>query len=156
METPTMNPHAIHVNVNRPATGETRPAEGPNANDGRPEPVDRAEPKLFYTPPIDIHEGPNGLVLEADIPGATEQTVTVALEDNVLVIRATVPPPQLDGARPIHEESRVAEYQRSFILSDEVARDRISAELHDGILRLHLPRAERAKTRRIEVKSPTS
>ena len=44
-------------------------------------------------------------------------------------------------------------YQRSFILSDEVDREGISAELKNGVLRLTLPKAERARTRRIEIKS---
>ena len=37
-----------------------------------------------HTPPIDIHEGPEGLTLEADLPGATERNLRVELEDNVL------------------------------------------------------------------------
>ena len=53
----------------------------------------------------------------------------------------------------LHEEYRPADFYRSFILSDEVERERISAELKNGVLRLTLPKAERAKTRRIEIKS---
>ena len=53
----------------------------------------------------------------------------------------------------VHEEYRVADYYRSFILSDEVERAKITAELKNGVLRLILPKAERAKTRRIEVRS---
>ena len=53
----------------------------------------------------------------------------------------------------LHEEYRVGDFYRSFILSDEVERGRITAELKNGVLRLMLPKAERAKTRRIEIKS---
>ena len=53
----------------------------------------------------------------------------------------------------LHEEYRVSDFYRSFILSDEVERSRISAELKNGVLRLVLPKAERARTRRIEIKS---
>ena len=49
--------------------------------------------------------------------------------------------------------SAIADYHRSFILSDEVDRERIAAELTNGVLRLTLPKAERARTRRIEIKS---
>jgi len=105
------------------------------------------------TPLIDIHEGPDGLVLEADLPGAVENNVKIQLEDNVLILHAKVPSPLPDGARVLHEEYRVGDYFRSFILSDEVERSRISAELRNGVLRLTLPKAERAKTRRIEIKS---
>jgi HSP20 family molecular chaperone IbpA len=105
------------------------------------------------TPLIDIHEGPDGLILEADLPGASEDNLNIQLEDNVLSLHAKVPSPFPEGARVLHEEFRVSDYYRSFILSDEVERTRISAELKNGVLRLMLPKAERAKTRRIEIKS---
>ena len=105
------------------------------------------------TPPIDIHDAPEGLVLEADLPGVTDSGLDIQLEDNVLSLHARVEPPAPGDARLIHEEYRVAEFFRSFILSDEVERTRITAELRDGVLRLTLPKAERAKTRRIEIKT---
>ena len=106
-----------------------------------------------FTPPIDIHDQPDGLVLEADLPGATEQNLQIQLEDNVLSLYARIDSPAPEGARLLHEEYRLGDYQRSFILSDEVDRDRITAELTNGVLRLFLPRADRARTRRIEIKS---
>jgi HSP20 family molecular chaperone IbpA len=53
----------------------------------------------------------------------------------------------------LHEEYRVGDYQRSFILGDEVDREKIKAELTHGVLRLFLPKADRLRTRRIEIKS---
>jgi HSP20 family molecular chaperone IbpA len=104
-------------------------------------------------PPIDIHEAAEGLTLEADLPGASEQNLHVELEDNVLSLHAKINSPVPEGARLLHEEYRLGDYRRSFILSDEVDRERITAELKDGVLRLFLPKAERARTRRIEIKS---
>ncbi len=106
------------------------------------------------TPPIDIHESADGLILEADIPGATEQGLHVQLEDNVLNLYARVEPHSPAEAQLVHEEYRLGDYQRSFILSDEVDRERITAELKNGVLRVLLPKADRARTRRIEIKSP--
>jgi HSP20 family protein len=106
-----------------------------------------------FTPPIDIHDGPEGLTLEADLPGATERDLDVQLEDNVLSLYARIDPPVPEGARLLHEEFRLGDYQRSFILSDEVDRDGITAELTNGVLRLFLPKSDRARTRRIEIKS---
>jgi HSP20 family protein len=111
------------------------------------------EPLPTFTPLIDIHEVPEGLVLEADLPGADEQNLRIQLEDNVLTLHAKVDPPAPGEARLLHEEYLVGDYQRSFILGDEVDRDRITAELTNGVLRLFLPRADRARTRRIEIKS---
>jgi HSP20 family molecular chaperone IbpA len=112
-----------------------------------------AEMQAAYTPPIDIHEGPDGLTLEADLPGATEQNLRIHLEDNVLDLYAKIDSPVPEGARLVHEEYRLGDFHRSFILSDEVDRDRITAELKNGVLRLFLPKADRARTRRIEITS---
>lgn len=112
-----------------------------------------AVPPATLTPLIDIHEGPDGLILEADLPGTTERDVQVQLEENVLTLHARVSSPVPEGARPLHEEYRQGDFSRSFILSDEVERGKIGAELKNGVLRLTLPKSERAKTRKIEIKS---
>jgi HSP20 family protein len=104
-----------------------------------------------YTPPIDIHEGQDGLTLEADLPGATERNLSVQLEDNVLSLHVTIDSPAPTDARVLHEEYHLGDYQRSFILSDEVDHDRITAELKNGVLRLFLPKADPVRTRRIEI-----
>jgi HSP20 family molecular chaperone IbpA len=134
---------AIRVVVGR-ASDEGAPAAGPRI----PEPADG-----YSSPPIDIHEEAEALILEADVPGATERTVEVQLEENVLTLQAAVDSPIPRGARLLHEEYRVGGYYRSFILSDEIERSRITAEMHQGVLRLTLPKATRLQTRRIEVRT---
>ena len=112
-----------------------------------------SERRPAYTPPIDIHEGPEGLTLEADLPGATERNLRIQLEENILSLYARIDSPAPEGARLVHEEHRLGDYHRSFILSDEVDRDRITADLKNGVLRLFLPKAERVRARRIEIKA---
>lgn len=141
----SMNPGAIPVAVVRPRDGEGPRVGGPAA--------ERNDARVVHTPLIDIHEGPDGLVLEADLPGASEGDVGIQLEDNVLSLHARVATSTPEGARVLHEEYRVGDFSRSFILSDEVERGKITAELKNGVLRLLLPRAERSKTRRIEIKT---
>ncbi|MDR3633035.1 MAG: Hsp20/alpha crystallin family protein [Isosphaeraceae bacterium] len=138
--------YSIRVAVGKPAAPGTEPHVGPASEPAQ-------EPRAYLTPPIDIHEGPDGLILEADLPGASENQVRIQLEDNVLTLHATITSPAPEGARPLHEEYHVGDFYRSFILSDEVERSRITAELRNGVLRLLLPKADRAKTRRIEIKS---
>jgi HSP20 family protein len=137
--------HSIPVAVHRPT-----PENGPHVEPS-PEPP-ATEPRVLHTPLIDIHESPDGLILEADLPGAGESQVSIQLEDNVLSLHAKVPPAP-EGARLLHEEYRVGDFYRSFILSDEVERSKITAELRHGVLRLNLPKADRVKTRRIEIRS---
>jgi HSP20 family molecular chaperone IbpA len=134
---------AIRVVVGR-ASDVDAPAAGPRLL----EPANGSSP-----PPIDIHEEADALILEADIPGATEKTVEVQLEENVLTLHARVDSAVPRGARLLHEEYRVGAFYRSFILSDEIERSRITAEMHQGVLRLTLPKASRIQTRRIEVRT---
>lgn len=162
--------HTIHVAIGpRAAELLRRGAMAAKQNTGQPatEPSTRGEPEsaetltqataeptpLVYTPPIDIHESAEGLVLEADLPGVTEENINIQLEDNVLTLNARARVAVPEGARLIHEEFRVGDFSRSFILSDEVDRDRISADLRNGVLRLTLPKTERGQARRIAVKS---
>jgi len=140
-------PVSVTVGVGRPRPATTSPTHA-----SPPGEAPALEPQ---TPLIDIHEGPEGLVLEADLPGADDRTLTIQLEDNVLSLHARIDPGLPEEARIIHHEYRAGEFYRSFILSDEVDRARITAELKNGVLRLTLPKAERAKTRRIEVKAPS-
>ena len=141
----TMNAeHPVRVAVGLP-TANGRQTVAPVSSNERSQ--------ATQTPLIDIYEGPDGLVLEADLPGVAGGDVSIQLEDNVLTLTAKVASPDQDPARLVHEEYRHGDFQRSFILSDEVDRDKISAELNHGVLRLTLPKAERAKTRRIEIKT---
>lgn len=137
----------IPVSVGR---SEPEPAlEGP-ATPG--EPGRPAPPTVVRTPPIDIFEEPDGLTLLADLPGVAEDSVAIELEENLLTLRARVCCPVPEGAEPMLEEFPVGAFQRTFILSDEVDRARISAELKSGVLRLLMPKAERARPRRIEIR----
>jgi HSP20 family protein len=141
-----MNPdhRSVSVPIGRGPASSDEPSNGHSHN---------GPPQVLHTPPIDIHEGPDGLVLEADLPGVAESQLSIQLEDNVLSLHARVEPPAPADARVVHEEYRPGDFYRSFILSDEVERSKISAELKNGVLKLTLPKAERAKTRRIEIKT---
>jgi HSP20 family protein len=141
------------INVENPSIRVTVGSKPHGAGLREAIPDESADCRRAYTPPIDIHEGPEGLTLEADLPGANERNLQVQLEENVLSLYVRVDAPAPTEARLVHEEYRPGDYHRSFILSDEVDRDRITAELKNGVLRLFLPKAERVRSRRIEIKA---
>ncbi len=126
------------------------PSVGDDPSKGIPQNVHAT---MFHTPLIDIHEEVDGLILEADLPGVSEGQVTIQLEENVLSLHARITSTVPEGARVLHQEYRPGDFYRSFILSDEVERSKIAASVHQGVLRLSLPKAERVKTRRIEIQS---
>ena len=107
--------------------------------------------RLLFNPPIDIYETAEGLVLYADLPGVSADGLDLQVQDNRLTLFGHVQRNDTDTAQLIHQEYQVGDYLRSFILSDEVDHDQIQAKLTNGVLRVELPRAARAKPRRIEV-----
>lgn len=115
----------------------TRPADAP--------------PQIVFTPPIDIFETDEGLVLLADLPGVTAETLELQVQDNKLTLFGRVAPQAPEHAQLRHREYQVGHFLRSFILSDEVDHERISAKLNQGVLEVMLPRIKRGEPRRIQV-----
>ena len=117
-----------------------------------PAPSEAASPpRLLFNPPIDIYETPDGLVLYADLPGVDSEGLDLQVQDNRLTLFGRVTSAVPESAEMMHQEYQIGDFLRSFILSDEVDHDRIQAKLVNGVLRVELPRAPRAKPRRIEV-----
>lgn len=116
-----------------------------------PEGVERTRPHKVYAPDVDILERKDDIIVTADLPGVDEKNMDVTLEKNVLTISGRVEPALPDNYRLAYAEYGVGDYQRAFTLSDEVDKSRIQATMKNGVLRLVLPKAEAAKTRKIHV-----
>ncbi|MBL8824172.1 MAG: Hsp20/alpha crystallin family protein [Planctomycetia bacterium] len=114
------------------------------------------EPRHVYTPALDIYETEDGLVLEADLPSVKPENLEIRVQDNVLHLFGKVTWPVSATARLIHEEIREEDFYRSFILSDEVDTEQITADFSDGVLKLTLPKAPKTKPRKIEVRTGKS
>jgi HSP20 family molecular chaperone IbpA len=108
-----------------------------------------------YSPLVDIYELEDGTtVVEAEVPGATKESLDIRVDKGVLVIaaEAKVAAWGEDYART-YVSFEGGKYYRAFALSDEIDRDRIEASMADGMLTLRLPKAAAAQTRKIEVKT---
>jgi HSP20 family molecular chaperone IbpA len=125
-------------------TGEEVNEEKSTASAGLPS-------RAVVTAPIDIYETDEGLVLMADLPGVTTDTLELQVQDNKLTIFGRVTPVVPAEARLLHREYERGDFLRSFILSDEVDYDGITAKLNNGVLEVNLPRMPRAEPRRIQV-----
>lgn len=110
-------------------------------------------PGAYFQPPVDIFETPDELVLAADMPGVPPDGVSVNLEGDQLTLEGRVRPEEYEGLKPLHVEYGVGGYFRRFTLGEHIDRDNIKAELRNGVLQLRLPKAERAKTRKISVQA---
>jgi len=117
------------------------------------EDTERTRDCRCFTPRSDIYEMDDQLVVVVDVPGATEDTIDLTLEKNVLTINAYVEPVEMEGYALAWAEYEVGDYQRSFRLSDEIDREKIQATVKDGVLRLFMPKATASLSRKISVKA---
>jgi HSP20 family molecular chaperone IbpA len=110
---------------------------------------DTRSQQRYFTPPVDIYETPEALVVLADVPGVSKENLDVRVDKNLLTIHGTVS----NGVHGdfIYREYELANYFRQFELTNHVDQSRISAELRHGVLTLSLPKAEEAKPKKIEV-----
>jgi HSP20 family molecular chaperone IbpA len=106
-----------------------------------------------FVPRVDIYETENAVVLLADMPGVNENSVDITLEKNILTIKGYAEPQAPEDFEPAYSEYRFGNYERTFALSDEVDREQIEATVKNGVLRLTMPKAETARTRKITVKA---
>ena len=106
----------------------------------------------YYSPLVDIYEEGDALVLVTDMPGVSAKGIEVTCEDGVLTLNGKTEEMKLAGMEPIYEEYVPGDYHRCFRLSEDVDVDRITAKIASGVLTVTLPKAARARKRRIEVK----
>ncbi len=104
----------------------------------------------FVRPSVDIYETEDGLNVIADLPGVLGEDLNVKVEDNILTIEAK--PKYSEPSEPFLREFQLTGFFRQFQLPEEVDQEKISGELKDGVLRLHLPKAEKSKPKKIKVK----
>ena len=102
------------------------------------------------TPPVDIYETQEGLVVKADLPGVAKDNMDIRVENNLLTIHAKAA--HAARGEPIYREYGLVNFFRQFELNERVDQSKISAELNHGVLTLNLPKAEEAKPRKIDVK----
>ena len=108
-------------------------------------------PGTYFQPAVDIFETKDELVLVADMPGVPPDGVDVGLEGDELSIEGRVRSGEYDGLKPLYVEYGVGGYYRRFTLGEMIDREGIKAQMKNGVLVLRLPKAERARARRITV-----
>ena len=109
-----------------------------------------------WIPALDVYEGPEAIVLTAEVPGISSEQIEVEFNDNVLTI---------SGERTFTERSEEGKYHRveraygrfsrSVSLPTGVKSDAISADVTDGLLTVVVPKADEVKPRKITVGSET-
>ena len=113
--------------------------------------MEKREDLMIVAPVVDIFENDDEVLLHADMPGVTKDKIFVNVDNGKLEISG-VRNLELKGAEYWQEFGDV-EYRRVFSVPQSIDVAGVNAELKDGTLKLHLPKAEAAKPRKIEIKS---
>ena len=116
-------------------------------------PVEQTKPGKVFTPAVDIFETEKEITLLADLPGVKTENLTIDLNEDVLTLAGEVKPFERPDEENILIEYEVGTYYRQFMLSEVIDQSKIDAQLNDGVLRLHLPKVEKATPRQITVKA---
>jgi HSP20 family protein len=129
----------------REATKEMQKAERTEPEQTRPGPV--------YSPSVDIFENDRAITVLADMPGVKAEDLKIDLRESVLTLTGRVTPPEGGKESDVLREYRAGTFFRQFTLAETIDQGKIDAQLTDGVLRLELPKVERARPRQITVRT---
>jgi len=107
---------------------------------------------LAFTPRVDVFEMETELLLFADLPGVKPDDVEMRFENGELILHGRCTPRQTENDYLLQEYG-VGDFYRAFAIAEVIDSDKISAELKDGVLTVHLPKPEAVRPRRITVKA---
>ena len=106
------------------------------------------------TPRTDIFEDKDGLVVKAELPGIKRSDLDIALEGDMLTIKAEKQEEKVDEDITYYRcERSFGQYTRHISLPYQVDAEQVSATFKDGLLKIKLPRGEEAKSKHIEIKT---
>ena len=116
-------------------------------------PAESTKPGRLFTPAVDIFETDREITLLADIPGVKAGDLNIDLRDDTLTLTGAAA--HFEGAEEedLLTEYEVGTYYRQFSLSEVIDQGKIDAQLNDGVLRLSLPKVEKATPRKITVRA---
>jgi HSP20 family protein len=107
-----------------------------------------AERRYYAIPVVDVESTADGYTLRVEMPGVNKSGVEITAENGDLVIVGHRAPQEISG-EPVHRESRPVDFRRVYELDPSIDTNRISAKMEQGVLSVHLPKAESVKPRRI-------
>lgn len=110
-----------------------------------------------FMPAFDVKEQGDALVFRADVPGVAEKDLEVTVSGNRLTVAGKrESEKRSDGEQNHIYERSFGSFSRTFTLPDGCKLDAIHAQLSDGVLTLHVPKAEASTPKRIDVKKAPS
>ncbi len=116
-------------------------------------PAEQTKPGLVFSPRVDIFETEKDITLLADMPGVSAENLDIDLRENTLTLTGGIAGENNNKEEQIYTEYKTGRYYRQFLLSGVIDQNKIDAQLNDGVLRLLLPKVEKARPRQISIKT---
>lgn len=113
--------------------------------------AERLQARRSAPPPVDIYENENEVLVVADLPGVRKEDLAVHFEKGQLTVEGRRDPAA--AGTLLAGEFEPLDYKRVFSVSHGIDADRITAEMIQGVLRVHLPKHAALKPRQIAVKA---
>lgn len=109
--------------------------------------------RRYITPPVDIYETKEDVLLIADLPGVAKESLDIKITEGELTIEADAPVAEENSKKYLHRERPWGSYYLAFTLSERIDQEKANAKVENGILTLTLPKHERAKPREIPIET---
>ena len=106
-----------------------------------------------YSPTVDIFESEGAITVLADMPGVKAADLNIDLRDNVLTLTGRPSSAVSANESWVFREFESGVFFRQFTLAETIDQSKIDARLSDGVLRLELPKVEKARPRQIAIRS---
>jgi HSP20 family molecular chaperone IbpA len=103
-------------------------------------------------PPVDIYEDGDLVTLFADLPGVSKENLEVQIDKDTLKITGKRATANETATQVYYDEIPYRDYYRAFTIGEEIDREKITASMNNGVLKLTLPKHEKSKPKRIEIK----
>jgi HSP20 family molecular chaperone IbpA len=116
-------------------------------------PAEQTTPGAVFTPQVDIFETEKEITLLADMPGVKADKLNIDLRESILTITGDIEPVESASEEDVLIEYETGRFYRQFTLSEVIDQNKIDAKLGDGVLRLTLPKVEKATPRKIAIKA---
>jgi HSP20 family protein len=105
-------------------------------------------------PAINIYEKDDGVVLTAEMPGVNADDIELTVQGDSVLLKGTRRADELSNGDRMYRRERVAgSFARTLALPEEIDSNSVKAEYRNGILRVQMDKAEKAKAKRIATKS---
>jgi HSP20 family protein len=108
---------------------------------------------MEWAPLVDITEDENEYLIKADLPEVKKEDVKISVHEGVLAISGERKSEKEEKGKKYHRVERsYGRFERSFSIPEDAEEDKVSAEYKEGVLKVHLPKNPKSKTKSREVR----